>query len=55
VGERPQQRKPPKRKKTWQRPRIKSGQLFESNSLSCGKTPAELGMKEECLQMGTSS
>ncbi len=24
-------------KKTWQRPQIKSGRLFESNSLACGK------------------
>lgn len=24
-------------KKTWQKPRIKSGRLFESNSLACGK------------------
>ena len=33
-------------KKTWQRPRIRSGKLFESNSLACGKnTPIE-----ECMQ-----
>jgi hypothetical protein len=24
-------------KKVWQKPRIKSGRLFESNSLACGK------------------
>lgn len=24
-------------KKAWQKPRIKSGRLFESNSLACGK------------------
>jgi hypothetical protein len=24
-------------KKAWQRPRIRSGKLFESNSLACGK------------------
>ncbi|HLK88679.1 MAG TPA: hypothetical protein VKZ18_02230 [Polyangia bacterium] len=24
-------------KKTWQKPRMKSGRLFESNSLACGK------------------
>ena len=29
---------PPKRaKKAWQPPRVKSGQLFESNSLACSK------------------
>ncbi len=33
------QRKTPKspRKRQWQRPRIKSGRLFETNSLACGK------------------
>ena len=36
-------RPPPKRR--WQRPQVKTGQLFESNSLACGKThPAT----EEC-------
>ena len=27
----------PARKRQWQRPRVKSGKLFESNSLACGK------------------
>ena len=37
---------PPKRaKKTWQPPRVKSGQLFESNSLACGKNGP---INEEC-------
>jgi hypothetical protein len=27
-------------KKAWQRPQIKSGRLFESNSLACGKNPS---------------
>jgi len=27
----------PRPKKAWQSPRIKSGRLFESNSLACGK------------------
>ena len=33
------QRKTPKspRKRQWQRPRIKSGRLFETNSLACAK------------------
>jgi len=36
-------RPPPKRR--WHRPQVKTGQLFESNSLACGKThPAT----EEC-------
>lgn len=30
-------------KKSWQRPRIKSGRLFESNSLACGKNGPGLG------------
>ncbi len=33
-------RKPPRPgagKRAWQRPQIKSGRLFESNSLACGK------------------
>lgn len=35
------------RKKSWQRPRIQSGRLFESNSLACGKNGP--GM-ENCQQ-----
>lgn len=27
------------KKRPWQSPRIKTGQLFESNSLACGKVP----------------
>jgi len=30
-----------RRRKPWQRPRVKSGRLFESNSLSCNKLPAD--------------
>jgi hypothetical protein len=34
-------------KRTWQPPRIRSGRLFESNSLACGKnTPA----MDQCIQ-----
>jgi len=33
-----------KQKKPWQRPTIKSGRLFESNSLACGKNSP--GMSE---------
>jgi len=35
-------------KKAWQRPQIKSGKLFESNSLACGKNPS-VG-QEACMQ-----
>lgn len=39
MAEKTPRKAPPKRpsKKTWQTPRLKSGQLFESNSLACGK------------------
>jgi hypothetical protein len=42
-------RKParPRPKKTWLRPEIKSGRLFESNSLACGKNGPGL---EACEQ-----
>jgi hypothetical protein len=47
------QRKTPKspRKRQWQRPRIKSGRLFESNSLACGKN--FVIDQEGCGQLGT--
>jgi hypothetical protein len=32
---------PKSKKKTWEPPRVKSGQLFESNSLACGKTHSD--------------
>jgi hypothetical protein len=42
--------KPTKRpKRTWQRPSVKTGTLFESNSLACGK----MVFQEECQQGGT--
>jgi hypothetical protein len=37
-----------RRKRTWQRPTVKTGTLFESNSLACGK----LTFAEECQQSG---
>lgn len=51
------ERKQPARagaKKKWESPRVKSGSLFESNSLSCGKngTPPS---DENCLANYTSS
>jgi hypothetical protein len=45
---------PPKgQKKTWETPRVKSGQLFESNSLACGKNNP--GMDECSTQDATRS
>ena len=41
-----QPRKPPapkRKKKTWESPRVKSGRLFESNSLACGKDHSDGG------------
>jgi hypothetical protein len=45
----PPRSQPPKKteKRAWEPPRIKSGQLFESNSLSCGKSNM---MMEPCQQ-----
>jgi hypothetical protein len=42
VAEKTQHRAPAKanaksKKKVWETPRVKSGRLFESNSLACGK------------------
>jgi uncharacterized OB-fold protein len=47
------QRKTPKpaRKRRWQPPKVKSGQLFESNSLACGKVFST--GNEDCLASGT--
>lgn len=33
----PRKASPKRIKKAWQKPKVKSGQLFESNSLACGK------------------
>ncbi|HVZ75447.1 MAG TPA: hypothetical protein VHJ20_23890 [Polyangia bacterium] len=45
------QRKPePKRKKkTWESPRVKSGRLFEANSLACGKSDPDT---DQCSSLG---
>jgi len=45
---------PPRKddKRPWEAPRIKTGQLFESNSLSCGKSNFGL---EACMQMPQTS
>ena len=48
------ERKPQRKgkKKTWEAPRVKSGQLFESNSLACGKsTPTT----QQCIDSGATS
>jgi hypothetical protein len=41
----------PARKRQWHRPQIKSGRLFESNSLACLKTTTG-SMSEECFVAG---
>jgi hypothetical protein len=39
-------------KKRWERPSMKTGHLFESNSLACGKSGPEL---DQCIQNPLSS
>jgi hypothetical protein len=54
VAEKSAPRKPlRKRKKAWQRPTVKTGRLFESNSLACGKNSP--GMQECQEQNATQS
>lgn len=48
MADKPKRKPERSAKKTWQRPRIKSGRLFESNSLACGKNGP--GM-EQCEQI----
>jgi hypothetical protein len=36
-----------KSKRAWQAPRIRTGHLFESNSLACGKSTPQI---EQCIQ-----
>ena len=43
---------PPPLKRPWQSPRIRTGHLFESNSLACGKNTPSL---EQCIQNPVSS
>jgi hypothetical protein len=38
-------------KKAWQKPHIKSGRLFESNSLACGKNGPGMEMCEQAPKM----
>ena len=42
----------PKAKRGWQTPRIRTGHLFESNSLACGKSTPQI---EQCIQNPVSS
>jgi len=43
-------RKPSRpRKRQWHRPQVKTGQLFESNSLACGKAITDI--VDQCQQM----
>ena len=37
----------PRGKRPWQPPRVRTGHLFESNSLACGKSTPQL---EQCTQ-----
>lgn len=39
-------------RKKWEKPTIQTGQLFEANSLSCGKNSPEV---EQCMQNPTRS
>lgn len=43
---------PPGRRKVWSKPQIRTGHLFESNSLACGKSGPEL---DQCIQNPTNS
>jgi hypothetical protein len=48
----PRKPQPKAKKKPWESPRVKTGRLFESNSLACGKnTP----MTDQCHQIPTQS
>lgn len=48
----PQSAIPAGGKKPWEPPRIKTGQLFETNSLACGKISSS---EDQCLQEPTTS
>jgi len=42
----------PAGKRAWQAPRVRTGHLFESNSLACGKNTPAL---DQCIQNPVSS
>ena len=56
MAEKTSRKTPPPPKRPWRRPQVKTGQLFESNSLACGKvfTPAQPPM-DQCDQIATTS
>lgn len=47
VGKGKKEPSPPIAKRPWQQPRVRTGHLFESNSLACGKNS---GVDEQCVQ-----
>lgn len=47
-----QQPPPAPGKRAWQAPRVRTGHLFESNSLACGKNTPAL---DQCIQNPVSS
>jgi hypothetical protein len=52
----PRKPHPKGKKKPWEAPRLKSGRLFETNSLACGKSTS-MGMSgvDQCHQIPTQS
>lgn len=49
----PEKQTPPSGgKRAWQAPRVRTGHLFESNSLACGKNTPAL---DQCIQNPVSS
>jgi hypothetical protein len=48
MAEKPQRKTTKRKRRRWHRPEVKSGRLFESNSLACNKSPTE--PREECDQ-----
>jgi hypothetical protein len=48
----PRKASPKRTKKAWQKPKVKSGQLFESNSLACGKvSPPVDEANDQCTML----
>lgn len=46
----PKPRSATEKKKSWQAPQVKSGRLFESNSLGCNKLPYPTGQYGDCQE-----
>lgn len=44
--------KPARKRRQWQRPQVKSGQLFEANSLACGKNGSGEQDPGMCMDQG---